>query len=329
MINIRFHIVSITAVFLALAIGIFMGSTLLDRATVDALKARQSSIDSKIAARTKENDALRERLDSTDAGASALEPALGQPSLSNRLTDPVLLVAVRGIDEESVRALQEQITTAGAGGEATPWLGTVWLDERLDTTDSSRVEPLARVVGSSAPPDRANPAEVSSRLVDQMAEEILLGSPGETGVVERLEAANLVDWDIPDGGTRRLPSKEAGPYRVVLLSGEGASLGSTPLVAPLVSRLAEPRSRGLVVGEVMEPRSSIEEVDGEIAGDIPPRGTFVDQFRKDGRLAGKLVTVDDVDRPFGRLATVFVLAGEPNQAGHYGEAATAQSQFPG
>ena len=37
MINLRYHIVSITAVFLALAIGVVMGTSFLSRATVDLL----------------------------------------------------------------------------------------------------------------------------------------------------------------------------------------------------------------------------------------------------------------------------------------------------
>ncbi|NLA37006.1 MAG: copper transporter, partial [Actinobacteria bacterium] len=47
MINLRFHIVSIVAVFLALAIGILTGSTLLDRATIEVLQDRQTSLDNR------------------------------------------------------------------------------------------------------------------------------------------------------------------------------------------------------------------------------------------------------------------------------------------
>ena len=40
MINFRFHIVSLIAVFLALALGVVMGSTVIDRAIVDGLHDR-------------------------------------------------------------------------------------------------------------------------------------------------------------------------------------------------------------------------------------------------------------------------------------------------
>ena len=40
MISFRFHVVSITAVFLAIAIGVVVGSTYVDRAIVDTLRNR-------------------------------------------------------------------------------------------------------------------------------------------------------------------------------------------------------------------------------------------------------------------------------------------------
>ena len=48
MINIRYHIVSITAVFLALGIGVALGSTFLDRVTVNVLDDQISSAENRI-----------------------------------------------------------------------------------------------------------------------------------------------------------------------------------------------------------------------------------------------------------------------------------------
>ena len=53
MINIRYHIVSITAVFLALGIGVAMGSTFLGKATVDQLKTQISKAEKRIDATEK------------------------------------------------------------------------------------------------------------------------------------------------------------------------------------------------------------------------------------------------------------------------------------
>ena len=44
MISFRFHVVSITAVFLAIAIGVVVGSTYVDRAIVDNLQHRIETV---------------------------------------------------------------------------------------------------------------------------------------------------------------------------------------------------------------------------------------------------------------------------------------------
>ena len=46
MVNLRYHVVSLVAVFLALGIGIVMGATVIDRVTVDALNNRVHDVES-------------------------------------------------------------------------------------------------------------------------------------------------------------------------------------------------------------------------------------------------------------------------------------------
>src|SRR5215204_6057968 len=101
MINLRFHIVSITAVFLALAIGIFMGTSLLQRATVDSLKAGQRSLESKIEQRQRENTAYRDALATADDVAANFGDDVLADAVAGRLDDSVLVVASRGIDEDA------------------------------------------------------------------------------------------------------------------------------------------------------------------------------------------------------------------------------------
>ena len=58
MINFRFHIVSLVAVFLALALGIVIGSTVIDRAIVDNLNDRLDTIKRESSETDKRNDEL-------------------------------------------------------------------------------------------------------------------------------------------------------------------------------------------------------------------------------------------------------------------------------
>ena len=47
MINFRFHLVSLIAVFLALAVGVVMGAGVIDRAIVDTLNTRIDRVEAK------------------------------------------------------------------------------------------------------------------------------------------------------------------------------------------------------------------------------------------------------------------------------------------
>ena len=60
MINFRFHIISIVAIFLALGIGIIMGSTVIDRAIVDGLRTRIDIAESNSINRKEQNDQLQD-----------------------------------------------------------------------------------------------------------------------------------------------------------------------------------------------------------------------------------------------------------------------------
>ncbi|MBV9932696.1 MAG: copper transporter, partial [Actinobacteria bacterium] len=59
MINFRYHLVSLTAVFLALAIGIAMGATVVDQATVKLLRSQLDSVRTRANNTNTQNDALR------------------------------------------------------------------------------------------------------------------------------------------------------------------------------------------------------------------------------------------------------------------------------
>jgi hypothetical protein len=61
-INLRYHIVSIVAVFLALGIGVVMGSTVIDRVTVDTLNARVNSVERSVRAADAENRRINGQL---------------------------------------------------------------------------------------------------------------------------------------------------------------------------------------------------------------------------------------------------------------------------
>jgi hypothetical protein len=332
-VNLRFHIVSITAVFLALAIGIFMGSTLLQRATVDSLKARQRSLDDKIDDRVRENTAFRSGLGSVDEqNLSFAEDGL-PPLLGQQVRDTVLTVAVRGIDENALTVMRADLDAAGATDA-----GVLWLGDALDLRDQGTRDDAAAALqlddSTQTDLDAVRDAAVD-RLVDILEPST---SPDDPAVVSPstaadntrrlldLDAAGLVEWTAPASGTRALPPSR---LRLVVASGEGAALAPDALPIPLLRELARRRQGAAVATEIMNIRSSVGEIERELDGQEPVRGSFVGPIRDDDELSDRLTTIDNGDKPFGQLALVLVLA-EPldGRIGHYGEIDSSERQFP-
>src|SRR2546425_9755169 len=103
MINFRFHLVSLIAVFLALALGVVMGSTVIDRAVVNGLENRIKHVENKAEARKRENTDLRSQVDQLQGaidGAAAF-------AVTGRLESVrVAVVAVRGVDAAALKGPQ-------------------------------------------------------------------------------------------------------------------------------------------------------------------------------------------------------------------------------
>ncbi|MFN8028596.1 MAG: copper transporter, partial [Acidimicrobiia bacterium] len=57
MINFRFHVVSLIAIFLALALGVVIGAGVIDRGVVNTLNDRLDSVEAKSDRIKTENDA--------------------------------------------------------------------------------------------------------------------------------------------------------------------------------------------------------------------------------------------------------------------------------
>lgn len=372
MINLRFHIVSLVAVFLALAIGILTGSTLLDRATIQVLEDRQASLD-------RRNTELHDELDRYKANTQRRTQALDEfgsaalPELVPGLItdDPLLVVAARGVDTQSVTLLQQLLSDAGA-----ETLGTVWYDERLDLTDADRIADLADVLDLDDDDPDPDADDVVQAFVDTVfnhdgsdteADGGTTGTgtgagtgteaggetnteggiePGtETGAepgaegggesesttgatpsrLRALADAELLDWVDSAGERTTLTDLPEGDVRLVFVSGAGATLDDDAFLYPMIEALAVERS-GVVVAEVQRPLNDQQQISDDT---FASRGTVVDPIRENGDLEDRVITIDNADEAWGRLATVLALSGvTPITSGAYGITATADQVLP-
>lgn len=344
MINLRYHIVSITAVFLALGIGLTLGSTFLDRVTVDELRNRLEGVQDRVEQAERSNDQLSERVNALDDRDDELAEEISERALAGHLEEvPVLLVAAEGTDEAMIEQTAASLTTAGADVAGTWWLTERWLlddaDEVSDlgeilevsTTDPTRLRRNAaiRIAGllneASAPPaEGPNPDPASIPEGDTGA--LSAVSPTEPVLIARLEEGGFVEYRTPDGGGDGPVLLPAASARYVVVSDavpdSGASLFATAL-------LEESVAEG--VAQIVAAQGEVElpELDPEPSEDAR-RSTFVGPLRENELTSARLSTVDDLDTAAGLAAVILALEDlAERRTGHYGVASGAARLLPG
>ncbi|HEU5152275.1 MAG TPA: copper transporter [Iamia sp.] len=195
MINIRYHIVSITAIFLALGIGTLLGSTFLDRATVDQLDRNIRNAEGRIAETEGKNADLEERARLADQRDEALIQASAS-LLDGQLTDqPVLLVVAPGVDQATVDTLRLVLGNADADLR-----GTLSLREDLTFADGVPGE-LAEALDLDPDDPEAAREEVTDLLVEAL---VAAGAPAEADEEE------VPEGEEPDPGTTTTTTAPAG-----------------------------------------------------------------------------------------------------------------------
>lgn len=306
MVNFRFHLVSLTAVFLALAVGIGLGATVVDQATVDVLQRRLDGVSERVDRTDNENQRLR-----SDLGRwTRFAEEASDESVEGRLTNvPVLVVGVQGTERGPVEALQASLIAAGARYQATMWLTSKL---RLDKPEDMVV--LADIVGSQT---RA-PDPVRQAAVARVASS--LGGGTAPPLLRALRDAAFLDVEAPVSDEEALAGISPDT-RFVVVSGAEAEVANAQLAVPLASQLTV-AARGRVLAA---------EPGREAQGRDQPghRALFVGPLRDDPSVSGLVSTVDNLEDFRGRFAAVYALRELiRGKTGHFGVGPRATSLVP-
>ena len=331
MINFRFHIVSLTAVLLALGIGLVLGTTFLDDALEEALKGQLDDLQADLGRAQQRNDNLQSQLEAFEDEAAALDSQLGERLYRGQLSgDPVLVVATRGVEQEWVDNVMQSLSQADAN-----LVGVWWLTDRLALDDDSEVEDLAQALETET--DDADRLE--RQLVVDLASAMFGASdgsgqppgaaaespataPAEPAVLSRLHEAGFIDYEMPEGVDGDVVLLPPSGLRIVVVDGPGAAIPASQVLQPVLSDLTED---GPVSVVAVQPQVAPDDQ----TEDAPP--LLVSLVRGDDQLKERLSTVDNVDMVSGRaatvLATVDAVPGGP-VIGHYGMADGASDWLP-
>jgi len=307
MINFRFHLVSLTAIFLALGIGIAVGATVVDRATVEALQTRLDGVERRVDTTDRENDRLTGEL----RRWSTFAEQGGNAAVAGRLEGvPVLVLGVRGIDRRPVDELRQALAAAGAQVE-----GTVWFTSKLRLQKPEDVSRLAEIVGVAP----RGVSTVRRAALARLTAELGSGSP--SSVLVALRDAAFIDFEDPEGGAVDLSGLPAAATRFVVVSARGAEIDNRDLAIPLTTELGR-SARARVLAAELGRGTTPKTAPG--AADL-----FVGPLRGDVELAGLISTVDNLDQFIGRFAAVYALRDlGGGKVGHYGDGPRAGRLVP-
>jgi hypothetical protein len=311
MLNLRYHVVSLVAVFLALGIGVIVGVQVINRGIVDQLRNRLDGVEKSDRKTRSDNDRLSSQLGTwnrfVDQGRTDL--------LAGQLRNvPVLLVGVDGIDRKPVADLRSQMVTAGANVE-----GTLWLTDKLNVRSQAEANTLADALG--IPQD--TPDVVRAAAFSKLAG-VLQGAGDPTGVIPALRQTGFLDYEPPpapassSAPTTTPPGPGTIPLagtRTVLVSGAGARLDDDTMTMPLLLQMA---------------LNDAPVVAAESGQDTPGgRGVFVGLVQRQPEMAARVSTVDNLESFIGQAAGVLAVRDAGKQPpGHYGVGPAAQRLVP-
>lgn len=275
MVNFRFHIVSLVAVFLALAVGIVMGTTVISEGLLDQLRGDAKNF-------SERNRQLRGSVADLESEVAFLEnfgktilPGMISGVLKGR---SVVLLIQTDAPASLVDRITEALKDAGAAKPARLQLTKAWSFE----TEADR-DRLALATGTPVS-DAAALLSSAGRALGQR-----LGSAGDVSsgadVLSKLDRAGFLTLDdIPAGP---FPLAES----LVVIVGSGARVSypdPEDFFSPLLQSI-EGR-RGVVVAESRSVDSSI-----------------VQRVRGDRSVKQRIGTVDHADTVAGQISIVFAL----------------------
>ncbi|MGP4021331.1 copper transporter [Saccharopolyspora sp. 5N708] len=308
MISLRYHIVSIAAVFLALAVGVVMGSSSVSDRLLAGLGDQRQSLQDQVNALNSERTALRAQVAAADRFDSTVGPMAVQDQLAQR---SVVLITSADTSDQQRDAVAQLLRTAGADVTGEVHLGHAF-------TDPDRADQLRLVVTELLPagvqlPTAADPGTLAGGLIGPLTLLNPQSGQPQTGDQERAAAfAGLADGGFATASPGLRPAQLAVVLTGGRIDGDGAGDQAATL-ARFATQIDRAGQGAVLAGD---------------AGSADGTGA-VGVARADPAIASILSTVDNMGSGAGRVAVVLAVREQADrQSGHYGVASSAQGPVP-
>lgn len=309
MINFRYHVVSLTAVFLALAIGLVVGTAALNGPVADTLKETVNSLRKDNSQMRQSVNSLQKELDMEEDFAAEIAQVLLPGKLTGRRVAVLSLPSGRDHTEGVVKMLE------AAGADVTDRIDVQ--DKFINPDSNNNLLELAvtaarpNSVPAAGLPSNSHGVETSSALLANVLLDRPAGSPPVTDADRRaaIQAYASAGYLTP-------ADKISGPAEaVVLVTGQ-----------PYVDKDSAEKDESVVkIAEQFDRTGAIV-----VGGMGSAGGNVVAVVRGDPVLAQTISTVDNANTVQGQLVTTLALVQQltEKKAGQYGVGDNAQGLLP-
>jgi len=314
MIDFRYHLVSIVAIFLALSLGLLLGSTELkpyvQRGLNGLSKTQHNEIETLLGTRSQ----LQSQIGSENQFASANAASILHDVLAGQR---VVLVLAPGATSSVTSGIAHQLETAGATVTGQIQMQPAFFDKSAATTQ--KLIQVAEQYAQSAGVTLTGSASAQAQASELLAHLIMTqNQPGQPLPNERDPASVQAIQTLAGAG---FLSKSGQPWDRATLA-----VVITP-ATPQTTDDTNPESQALVtLAQQLNLAGLGTVVAGTVAGSGP--GSAIDVMRAGGR-AGHLTSVDNADYPIGQIVVAQSLADlQHGHSGSYGVTSTASAAGP-
>lgn len=305
MISLRQHAISLVAVFLALAVGVVLGSGFV----ADTFGSSSDAQDKREQELRDENQQLTNNVNAANNFDTAIAGRLLEGSLRDR---PVLIITTPGADEGDVAAVKDNLNKAGA-----VFNGQVALTDTF--VSDQNAEKMRSIIDQSIPPGSTLKTELTDsggRAGDLLGLLLNLSKDDAEPQVPASDTdAGLAA--LKQGGFIDYANGAVAPAQLSIIVTGNKFADDSGARGQVLARFAAAFSeRG--AGTVLVGRTGSAEGSSPIA-----------VVRADPGLNSKVSTVDNVDQATGRITTVLALSDElGNKVGAYGTGPGASAIAP-
>ena len=305
MIDFRYHLVSLIAVFLAVALGIVIGTTQLNGPLTDNLQTQVTALQDDKRSLEDQTQLLQTQLDDVGSFDEAVGPTLVENTLTGESV--LLVVASPDLDAEVVEGVTALLGSAGA-----TVTGTIRLtDSYADPASDGTVESYLTGAGVPATVTRPATEDVGELTASVLAQVLMVPGDGslDAGIPPSTTDTSTVLAGLAELDVLSQDTSSVSPADLAVVLGAGTVAGGED---------AEARTTALVqLATALDTEGSGVVVAGDLAS--AGEGGLVAAVRSDRSAAAAVSTVDNVDTPAGRISTVLAVAAERRgTSGEYG-----------